>query len=234
MKSRIYHYISRILDWLYRQFARINPKLEGLILMYHEILASGCDSNDPCLCSFKIFEQTLTELQRKGYRILSIDEAIDAIKTGRANKFAVITFDDISNTVFTVAYPFLKRMNMPFTVYITLNYLDKPKFITRDQLDILAHDPLCTIGCHTISHSKLRYSNRKKKEIFQSKILLEKLIKKPVVHFAYPYGKIGAVDFQSIQMTKRAGYRSAVGTIEAPLSCFSKYQLWYLPRVVIN
>ena len=62
--------------------------------------------------------------------------------------------------------------------------------LTWEQIVDLAEDPLCTIGAHTVSHVSLpELSDEKiRKELSDGKKKIEDRIKKPVKHFAYPYG----------------------------------------------
>ena len=79
------------------------------------------------------------------------------------------------------AYPFLKRYNIPFTVYITTNFIGKEGYIGNSELKVYSEDPLVTIGFHTQSHSKLRYENNMQKEIFLSRKELEKKVGKAIL-----------------------------------------------------
>jgi len=47
------------------------------------------------------------------------------LKNESKRKFAVITFDDGYKDNFTIAYPILKKNNIPFTVYLTTSFPDK-------------------------------------------------------------------------------------------------------------
>ena len=59
-----------------------------------------------------------------------------------------------------------------------------------EQIAELAADPLCTIGAHTVSHVSLpaQTDEKIKEELSEGKKKIEDRIKKPVKHFAYPYG----------------------------------------------
>lgn len=71
------------------------------------------------------------------------------------------------------------------------------------------------IGAHTLEHPILGLcdAGRAREEIGRTREVLEGIIKRPVISFAYPNGHPG-VDFSShhIQMVKQAGYRYAVTT----------------------
>ena len=151
----------------------------------------------------------------------------------RDRKKAVITFDDGWMDAYMNAYPFLKRYNIPFTVYITTNFIGKEGYIGNSELKVYSEDPLVTIGFHTQSHSKLRYENNMQKEIFLSRKELEKKVGKAILFFAYPYGKLYTIGLRSIFFTQKIDYKNAVGTIDTSLTCFSMLFRYYLPRKVI-
>ena len=149
----------------------------------------------------------LMQLREDGYSFVSIDKALALIKNRSKEKFIVITFDDATDDMFANAFPILKNMQIPFTVYVTIDFLDKEGFISYKQLEILKDEPLCIIGSHTVSHSMLRYTDNAFDEICQSKVILESKLKKSVDHFAYPFGKLGAVSM-SISCVKYCFFSS--------------------------
>ena len=51
---------------------------------------------------------------------------------------------------------------------------------------------------------------------------------------AYPYGRQSSVSRKIIGQAKKAGYKCAFGTIQAPISRMSSKNIFYLPRVVEN
>jgi len=62
--------------------------------------------------------------------------------------------------------------------------------LSWEQIVELSVDPLCTIGAHTVSHASLPVLSDEMLEIELSngRRKIEDRIKKPVTHFAYPYG----------------------------------------------
>lgn len=64
------------------------------------------------------------------------------------------------------------------------------KTLSWEQISELASDPLCTIGAHTVSHASLPSLSDEeiRNELSEGKKKLEDRIKKPVKHFAYPFG----------------------------------------------
>jgi peptidoglycan/xylan/chitin deacetylase (PgdA/CDA1 family) len=207
------------------------PGNNGFILMFHHITDEKVEASPACISSINNFLQVLEYLKRNNIKVVSIDEALINIKKKMLSGFAVITFDDGMEDTFEVAYPILKKYNFPFTVYITLSFLNKEGYLLSKQLNILNKEPLCTLGAHSMNHPVLMTSENAKEEIVQSKRLLENIINKEVVHFAYPYGSPAAVSVKNILDVKRAGYKSSVSTVESKLNYFSTISRFYLPRV---
>lgn len=233
-RYRFYCRISYIFDRISRILAEIPSIVDGQIFMYHHVTNDFLDISESCKCRVDRFEEIILQFKKEGYRFVSVDRLLEILKNRLPERFIVITFDDANEDMFLNAYPILKLLKIPFIVYVTIDFINKEGFINDEQLEILNNEPLCTIGSHTISHPMLRYSKNAFNEISQSKQILEQKLGKPVLHFAYPYGKFSAVSIKNMRMVKKAGYKSAMGTIESKLTtCFRKC-IWYLPRVVIK
>ena len=171
------------------------------------------------------FEQYVMQLlkDKKAVDINSID--------GVPKSSFVITFDDGYDGIFKYAYPFLKKMNIPFTLFITLDFIDKPGYLKLHELLWMSHDPLCTIGSHSFSHPLLRFCLNAQNEIKNSKKHLELLIQKKINYFAYPYGSVYACGRKSIKLTKETGYFSAFSSISGRITKKTLKYRYYLPRV---
>jgi peptidoglycan/xylan/chitin deacetylase (PgdA/CDA1 family) len=202
--------------------------------MFHHITDEKVEASPECICSITNFVKVLEYLNTNAIKVVSIDEAVDNIKNKIFKGYAVITFDDGIEDTFRVAYPILKKKKLPFTVYITLSYLNKKNYLSNEQLNILSKEPLCTLGSHTLNHPVLRTCEYAKEEIVRSKQILENIIEKQVHHFAYPYGAVRAVSIYNIIQTKNARYHSAVSSIESRLNYFSTLNKLYLPRINVG
>lgn len=79
-----------------------------------------------------LFEQRMRWLQRHGYEVVSLDEAIANLKAGViGSKQVVITIDDGFFSVYKCAAPVLQSLGYPATVYVTSYYVDKQTPIFR-------------------------------------------------------------------------------------------------------
>jgi peptidoglycan/xylan/chitin deacetylase (PgdA/CDA1 family) len=107
--------------------------------------------------------------------------------------------------------------------------------LTEDQLRQLARHPLVTIGAHTVTHRNLALCSRSQahQEIAASRAYLEKVIGKPVVHFAYPFGNPRAFGRREQDICRAAGFRTAVTTCQGAVFPDHLDHLHALPRVPI-
>ena len=210
-------------------------------------------------------EQKILEYRQKGYTFVSIDD-IPSLNTKHfslnTNRFVCLTFDDGYRDNYTLAYPMLKRLGVPFTVYVTTGFIDnKQKMwwyhcesreqcqtclsnaevqqcersypgehlgLSTDELKALDADPLCTIGSHTMSHSKLDTLSydEQYKEIADSKQHLEQLLGYPVRHFSFPHGAHNA---DTLAICRELGFKTVVQSWGGPVRKGVSYDV--LPRI---
>ena len=179
-------------------------------------------------------EHKILEYRQKGYTFISIND-IPSLNTKR---FVCVTLDDGYRDNYTLAYPMLKRLGVPFTVYVTTGFIDNrlPMWwypeeklgISTEELKALDADPLCTIGAHTVSHPKLDTLSYEEqyKEIADSKQALERLLGHPVQHFSFPHGAHNA---DTLAICRELGFQTVAQSWGGAIR---KGQLPYpLPRI---
>ncbi|OGW85563.1 MAG: hypothetical protein A2987_01455 [Omnitrophica bacterium RIFCSPLOWO2_01_FULL_45_10] len=161
-----------------------------------------------------VFLKQMVYLRRHDYQVMSLEEAVEAMRTGRRvpdNRVA-LTFDDGHRDFYEIAYPIIKTYRYNVTAFIFTDLLEKESgYLTWSELKELQKDSLVEIGAHSISHKPLtRLSHSEaEREIVMSKSLLEERLGKPVTLFAYPFGALN----ESIkEVVKESGYTAAVGT----------------------
>ena len=106
-------------------------------------------------------------------------------------------------------------------------------FLDQKEIQYLSKQKFITIGSH--SHSHYNFSKLTQEQTFSefktSKSILEKIIKKKIFHFSYPYGSHQNINFKFNNFLKKLGYLSAVTTIIKKLNQQDPFQL---PRIFIN
>lgn len=226
----IFHRIKRK---LYKAF---HPVM-GEIWMLHRVVENRGDV--PKQRELEItpdwLEQKILEYKFKGYTFISLDELPSNFNSHR---WVCITFDDGYRDNYALAYPLLKKLGVPFTVYVTTGFIDNklPMWwypdehlgISYDELKQLDADPLCTIGAHTMSHPKLDTLTREQQyqEIAESKQALEDILGHEIRHFSFPHG---AYNEETLDICHELGIQTVVKAWGEALR--HGEDRWLLPRV---
>ncbi len=193
-----------------------------LILMYHGIDTPMSREEHRFCAPPAEFMRQMTWLNAAGYCPVTLDAVLGHVNgTCPVPENAVhITFDDGFVGVFDHAFPVLKKLQIPATLFalpatITNEWMWRRGFPRRAllsgaQLRMLADEGL-TIGSHTRTHPRLPEisPHDAQTEITTSKAELETLLGREVAHFAYPYGLFND---QIRDLVAAAGYRSACST----------------------
>jgi peptidoglycan/xylan/chitin deacetylase (PgdA/CDA1 family) len=102
------------------------------------------------------------------------------------------------------------------------------QLLTAQQLLELSNCKGVTIGCHTMTHPMFSYISAEvaKQDVLDCKQYLTELVKKPIEHFAYPYGEYGK-HFHAEHMNVIASldFKSAVTTDEGAVEQQSSFYM---------
>ncbi len=182
------------------------------------------------------FKHQMWLLKLLGFHSLSLDEYYE-IKSGQRKprgKEILITFDDGHKTYLNYALPILEQYNLKSANFLIWRYLVNGwhDYMSADDVKHLLNDPLISFGSHTITHPKLIDVplGRAKSEIFESKDNLEKMLKQPILYFAYPSG---SCNDDTVKMVEDAGYRLAF-RVSRKLATCPKETNFSLLRIKVN
>ena len=304
--------VKRIaIEWGINAYNACFNRPVGYIYMFHMVRPKGdlLAPIDELRISPEYFESFLCK-QQKSLEFLSINDLRARICNQQCSTkpFGIITFDDGYADNFTYAYPILKKLGIPFVIYVSaglvndhtpiwnypliierivksngeLNirgqkyvcrtqeqkndtfkqlkgllfslpyehlqedfkhlfaeYLSDDVFprntLTWEQIAELSKDPLCTIGCHTMTHCRLTINDvaALEYELGESKRLLEKHIGKPVTHLSYPYGWKTDVSDSAIEYAKKCGYETAARSYGGHVR-EKDNDFYQLKRIIVN
>lgn len=193
---------------------RIKKRLIGkksLVVMLHSI----DESSDICTISFASF-------------VSFIDFFEEEIK----NNKIIITFDDGFESVYTKCFEYLLNKNLPFVCFLVVDFIDRPNYLTKQQICEMLKTGLLTIGSHGKTHAVLDKIKKQdiENEIVQSKFVLEKEFGVPVSLFAYSHGVFNKICVRAI---KKAGYRFAYAAT-SNLSDYLFISNYKIPRFNLN
>ncbi|MCX5678401.1 MAG: polysaccharide deacetylase family protein [Candidatus Omnitrophica bacterium] len=181
------------------------------VLMYHAI-----DYNDKVTklsVSPESFEKQMKFLHENKYNVVTLEKLVSYIKNKDKipPKTVVITLDDGFYNNYQFAYPVLKKYDIPATIFVIVEKIGQPGWLSWKDIKEMSDSGVITIGSHTLSHKWLTDLGTKqlKSELSLSKAMLEEKIGKPVNVLCYP---IGAHNQRVEREAGLAGYTCAVAT----------------------
>jgi peptidoglycan/xylan/chitin deacetylase (PgdA/CDA1 family) len=184
------------------------------ILVYHNL---GPQSKGRLVLSADAFAEQMRYLKREGYRVVSLPEFVEWLQLKRQlpRKSVVLTFDDGYQSFREYAYPVLKTLGFPATLFVYTDYVGAGRnALTWDQLKSLAAEGF-DVQAHSKTHGDLRraagesdaqYAKRMQDELVEPPRLFQRQLGRAVPFLAYPYGR---VDDDLLARVREQGYVAA-------------------------
>jgi len=186
------------------------------VLTYHRF---GTNCKSPLCVPTQIFELQMRYLKGNGYRTITAEElrAFLEYRQSLPKKSVLITMDDGYRSVYSIAYPILKKYGFTAIFFVYTDFVGvSSSAVTWDQLREMKENG-CAIGSHTMFHSDLtkkkkgeteaEFDARVKKELFGAKEIIDRKLGQDTYILAYPYGRY---DQRAIKYTGQAGYKIAM------------------------
>ena len=191
--------------------------ISPIVLMYHGTPTATPRANYSLKAS--LIQRHLTYLKKNGWHLVKVSELLQDKVFPR--KTVALTFDDGYADNFENAFFPLVDNGMTATWFISTDCIgnhaewmgphsEQTKMLSSDQLRQMS-DAGMEIGSHTCSHpdlSKLTFQQQTH-ELYESKNILEEILKKPVNGFAYPFGRYNE---DTLKAVSEAGYEWACST----------------------
>ena len=308
--------LNRLLESICFRVPSITKKYlsgKGFVFMLHRVLPNEENKyywNEGLAITPDGIKKWAEYFRKKGFDLVSMDEALLRINDKNAKKFIAFTLDDGYKDNLKYGLPAFEALNLPCTIYIAncfpnnkaiywwyfleeylkhnnqidlhsigisfsksytkekakevynevrellrrcnyeihvkfateicgvedLEQLNKDLNLTWDEVRTLNDHPLITIGGHTINHVSIKNQSIKviENEIIAGTKELEKEIKTPVKHFAFPYGSLDDVEAANFEVLRKMNYNSAV--LNHPGSIFEHKENEYfaIPRMGLS
>ncbi|HQS66958.1 MAG TPA: poly-beta-1,6-N-acetyl-D-glucosamine N-deacetylase PgaB [Sulfuricurvum sp.] len=145
-----------------------NPN-EFTILSYHEISEKSETLDSSYAVTPANFEAQIQWFIKNGYHFVNIDAILKYRKEGKPlpDKAVLMTFDDGYASVYTNAFPLIKKYKVPVVIALVGSWLEakekvdfdghmigREKFLNQEQLKEMVHSGLIEIASHTHSLHK--------------------------------------------------------------------------------
>jgi len=205
------------------------------IIMYHSVSPQSHPGMKRLIVSPKTFERQMRFLKEQRYNVLPLEALVKLIKAKQVPpKTIAITFDDGYKDNYTYAFPVLKKYNLPVTIFIIVNEIGRPQAdrLSWEEIKAMQDSGLITFGSHTIGPEPLiniKSKEEVKRQISDSKKILEEKLARKINFFSYPEGMF---DAGIRQLVIDAGYLAAVST--KPGKQYPADDVFVLKRVRIS
>ena len=198
-----------------------------LSLMYHRFDENKYPSTNIRMDIFKQHIEIIKDLKYDFYDPKDLKENFYIKKT---EKKILITIDDAFSSFYEVAWPYLKKENIPFILFVSTETVGKNGYMTWDQINELEKETNAYIGNHSHSHDYL--VDLKNEDFIKdintaNKIFMEKLGYNPIF-FSYPFGEYSNFIKKYVSQYFKFSFGQHSGVIDVNKNPYE------LPRFPIN
>ncbi len=195
--------------------------------MYHRFNENKYPSTN---IRMHIFDEQMQMIRKLGYEFYNPKNFEKEFGNVKDNKKILITIDDGFKSFYEQAWPYLKKNNIPFILFVSTEPVGKNGYMTWDQIIEIENSDLGIIGHHSHTHEYL--IDMSNKDFINDIEVASKIFKKKLGYvpsiFSYPFGEYSKFmkDYISKNFTMAFGQHSGVIDINK-----DKYEL---PRFPIN
>ncbi len=174
----------------------------GVVLMYQHVSDSKPRSTS---VPPEAFEHHLQYLLDNDFNVMPLQDMLASLNNGDAlpERAVALTFDGAYASVYEEAFPRLRSIDYPFTVFVSPHHIDRgrPEHMTWEQLRAIA-DAGNSMGNHTLSHTNLvrirtdrdtdEWETAVRQEVMAAQARIEERAGNAIRVLAYPYGESDA------------------------------------------
>ncbi len=203
------------------------------ILSYHSVTPNA-DPKSRLAITPETFERQMLFLKRNHYNVLPLENLADLIRDKKRTppRTIAITFDDGYKDNYIYAFPILKKYNLPAAIFVIIDEIGRLDRLSWNEIRAMQDSGIVTFGSHTLGPVPLiniKSEQDLKKQIFNSKKILEEKLGGPINAFSYPEGRFNN---RIKELVVSAGYKFAVAT--NPGKKFANDDIFALKRLRIS
>jgi len=195
-----------------------------VILAYHRV--NPWYSRDALSVSPEKFQRQVKFLLTGGWQPLPPGLLLEEIRSGpeklKGKRWFLITFDDGYADNFWFAWPILREFNVPPIVFVNAGYISshyllpryhdsvRDRFLTWSEIEEMSQKGVI-FGSHGLTHRRLTTLSPEeaRREISDSRRLLQEKVGQSVEFFCYPYGDYNET---VVSLVRQAGYLAGMVT----------------------
>ena len=201
---------------------------EGILsIVYHRFNESKYPSTN---IQMDIFKQQIEIIKNSNYKFNNPNEFEKMFSTPKVKKEILITIDDGFLSFYKEAWPYLKKNEIPFILFVSTEPVGKRGYMTWDQIREVQSEDFAFIGHHSHTHDYL--INETNEQFIldiekANKIFLKELGYIPNL-FSYPFGEYSKFMKNYISENFKFAFGQHSGVIDLNKDKFE------LPRFPIN
>ena len=195
--------------------------------MYHRFNENKYPSTN---INMEIFKKHMQIIRENGFDFINLDEFNNSFKSKKDEKKILLSVDDAFKSFYDNAWPYLKKNEIPFILFVSTEPIGKEGYMTWEQIKEIEKEKYAYIGNHSHSHQYLINFNIRdfKIDIDRSiKIFRENLGYNPIF-FSYPFGEYSLEQKNYISKHFEYAFGQNSGLIDLNKDRFE------LPRFPIN
>ncbi len=203
-----------------------NRRTSVSILLYHSVVGGKPGEMS---VSQDTFRRQIRFL-KKAYEVVSLDEAVSFLRHSRRLKkpAVAITFDDGYQDNYLFAYPVLRELGVPATIFLLTGQgpgerkvdhllgdgFYPSRLLSWQEVHEMVKNNI-SFGSHGESHAHLVDLKLEdlQQEIARSKRSIESETGEPVRFFSYPYGTVRDFDRRVMTQVRDAGYQAGFSAV---------------------
>ncbi len=201
---------------------------EGVLsIMYHRFNEFKYPSTNISMDVFKKHVELISDAKLTFYHPKNFENEFDIPKK---EKKILLTVDDAFQSFYDNAWPYLKKNQIPFVLFVSTEPVGKNGYMNWDQIKEIEQSEFGVIGHHSHSHD---YLIDKSEEVFLNDIKTSNLIFKEKLGyvptlFSYPFGEYSGFMKDYISQNFKIAFGQHSGIIDVNKNKFE------LPRFPIN
>ncbi len=208
-----------------RRYGTVRPE-PVVILTYHKV------QNRPELggtwLTVGAFRRQMEFIRSSGLPVLHLTDYLDTLGRGEdAGRGVVLTFDDGYESVYTGAWPVLRELGLPATVFLVTGYMGRPndweqplargafRHLSWDQAREMAAGGGVRFASHGVNHRDLTTldDDDLEREFRESRTVITGELGRVPEAFSYPFGRC---DARVTAALRKAGYNYGIAVTSRP------------------